>query len=81
MTSVGMKLWKSTNGNSTLDKESIVEPFKALFKNEFKKQQQDISNIVSNNLPSRSKKLEEFHVLKKSIVFAENVLKDKSFKS
>ena len=42
VTSVGKKLEKRTNGNTTVDKESIVELIKAVFKEEFQKQQHDI---------------------------------------
>ena len=35
MASVGKKLQKSTNGNITLDKESIVKLIKAVFEKEF----------------------------------------------
>ena len=42
VTSVGKKLEKRTNGNTTVDKESIVEIIKAVFKEEFQKQQHDI---------------------------------------
>ena len=42
VTSVGEKLEKRTNGNTTVDKESIVELIKAVFKEEFQKQQHDI---------------------------------------
>ena len=50
MASVGKKLQKSTNGNTTLDKESIVELIKAMSKKEFLKQQQDTSKIINTNL-------------------------------
>ena len=36
--SVGKKRQKSTNGNTTLDKESIFKLIKALFKEEFERQ-------------------------------------------
>ena len=49
MTSNGKKLQKSTSGNTTLDKESIVELMKTVFE-EFAKQQQQISTIIENNL-------------------------------
>ena len=42
MASGGKKLQKSTNGNTTLDKDSIVELTKEVFQEEFQKQQQDI---------------------------------------
>ena len=42
VTQVGKKLEKRTNGNTTVDKESIVELIKAVFKEEFQKQQHDI---------------------------------------
>ena len=42
VTSVGKKLEKRTNGNTTVDKEGIVELIKAVFKEEFQKQQHDI---------------------------------------
>ena len=42
VTSVGKKLEKRTNGNTAVDKESIVELIKAVFKEEFQKQQHDI---------------------------------------
>ena len=35
--SVGKKLQKSTNGNTTWDQESIVKLIKAVFKEEFQK--------------------------------------------
>ena len=38
---------ENTNGNTTLDKEIIVELIKAVFKGEFQKQQKDISKIIS----------------------------------
>ena len=52
MVSVGKKLQKSTNGNTTLNKESIVGLIKAVFFliKEFQKQQQEISKVISNNL-------------------------------
>ena len=50
MASGGKKLQKSTNWNTTSDKESTVELIKAVFKDEFQKQQQDMSKIISNNL-------------------------------
>ena len=42
MTSDGKKLQKSANGNTTLDKKSIVELMKTVFEEEFPKQQQQI---------------------------------------
>ena len=42
MASDRKKLQKSTNGNTKLDKKSIVELMKVVFKEEFLKQQQDI---------------------------------------
>ena len=45
VTSVGKKLEKRTNVNKTVDKESFAELIKAVFKEEFQKQQQDISKI------------------------------------
>ena len=50
MTSNGKKLQKSASGNTTLDKESIVELMKTVFEEEFAKQQQQISKITENNL-------------------------------
>ena len=50
MTSNGRKLQKSANGNTALDKESIVELMKTVFEEEFAKQQQQISKIIENNL-------------------------------
>ena len=51
MVSVGKKLQKSTNGNTTLNKENIVGLIKAVFFliKEFQKQQQEISKVISNN--------------------------------
>ena len=50
MTSNGKKLQKSASGNTTLDKESIVQLMKTVFEEEFAKQQQQISKIIENNL-------------------------------
>ena len=46
MTSNGKKLQKSVNGNTALDKESIVELMKTVFEEEFAKQQQQTSKII-----------------------------------
>ena len=81
MASAGKKIQKSTNGNSTLDKKRIVELIKAVFKEEFLKQQLDISKVISNSLTiikqEIGKRREEINDLKKSIEFTENVLKNK----
>ena len=50
MTSNGKMLQKKASGNTALDKESIVELMKTVFKEEFAKQQQQISKIIENNL-------------------------------
>ena len=72
---------ENTNGNTTLDKEIIVELIKAVFKGEFQKQQKDISKIISNNLTiakqETGKIIEENNNPKKSIEFTENVLEHK----
>ena len=72
---------ENTNGNTTLDKEIIVELIKAVFKGEFQKQQKDISKIISNNLTiakqETGKITEENNNPKKSIEFTENVLEHK----
>ena len=57
MASFGKKPQKSTNGNTTLDKESIFELIKAMFKEEFQKQRQDISKIIGNNLTITKQKI------------------------
>ena len=81
MTSNGKKLQKNTNGNTTLDKESIVELMKTTFEGEFAKQQQQISKIIENNLVITKQEIgklrEEINDLKKSIEFTENVLEEK----
>ena len=46
MTLNGKKLQKSVNGNTALDKESIVELMKTVFEEEFPKQQQQTSKII-----------------------------------
>ena len=46
MTSNGKKLQKSVSGNTTLDKESIVELMKTVFEEESAKQQQQISKVI-----------------------------------
>lgn len=83
--SVGKKRQKSTNGNTTLDKESIFDLIKAVFKEEFERQQQDISKKISNNLTitkqETAKLREQINDLKKGIEFTENVLKDKVSKN
>ena len=58
MASVGKKRQKSTNGNTTLDKRSIVQLIKIVFKEECLKQQLNVSKVISNNLTLRNKKLE-----------------------
>ena len=72
---------ENTNGNTTLDKEIIVELIKAVFKGEFQKQQKDISKIISNNLTiakqETGKIIEENNNPKKGIEFTENVLEHK----
>ena len=72
---------ENTNGNTTLDKEIIVELIKAVFKGEFQKQQKDISKIISNNLTiakqETGKIIEDNNNPKKSIEFTENVLEHK----
>ena len=81
MASAGKKIQKSTNGNSTLDKKRIVELIKAVFKEEFLKQQLDISKVISNSLTITKQEIgklrEEINDLKKSIEFTKNVLKNK----
>ena len=79
MASVGKKRQKSTNGDTTLDKRSIVELIKVVFKEECLKQQLNVSKVISNNLTLRNKKLEslEKRSEKKSIEFTETVLKSK----
>ena len=81
MASAGKKIRKSTNGNSTLDKKRIVELIKAVFKEEFLKQQLDISKVISNSLTITKQEIgklrEEINDLKKSIEFTKNVLKNK----
>ena len=83
--SAGKKRQKSTNGNTTLDKESIFELIKAVFKEEFERQQQDISKKISNNLTitkqETAKLREQINDMKKGIEFTENVLKDKVSKN
>ena len=72
---------ENSNGNTTLDKEIIVELIKAVFKGEFQKQQKDISKIISNNLTiakqETGKIIEENNNPKKGIEFTENVLEHK----
>ena len=46
MTSNGKKLQRSVSGNTTLDKESIVELMKTVFEEESAKEQQQISKII-----------------------------------
>ena len=58
MASVGKKRQKSTNGDTTLDKRSIVELIKVVFKEECLKQQPNVSKVIRNNLTLRNKKLE-----------------------
>ena len=58
MASVGKKRQKSTNGDTTLDKRSIVELMKVVFKEECLKQQPNVSKVIRNNLTLRNKKLE-----------------------
>ena len=81
MISNGKKLHKSAGGNTTLDKESIVELMKTVFEEEFAKQQQQISKIIENNLVITKQEIgklqEEINDLKKSIEFTENVLEEK----
>ena len=81
MTSNGRKLQKSANGNTALDKESIVELMKTVFEEEFAKQQQQISKIIENNLVITKQEIgnlrEEINNLKKSIEFTKNVLEEK----
>ena len=50
MASFEKKLQKSTNRNTTLDKESTFELIKAVFREESQKQWQVISKIISSNL-------------------------------
>ena len=81
MTSNGKKLRKSANGNTALDKESIVELVKTALEEEFAKQQQQISKIIENNLVITKQEIGKLRAdindLKKSIQFAENVLEEK----
>ena len=81
MTSNGKMLQKKASGKTALDKESIVELMKTVFKEEFAKQQQQISKIIENNLVITKQEIgklrEEINDLKKSIEFTENVLKGK----
>ena len=46
MTSNGKKLQKSARGRTALDKESISELMKTVFKEEFAKQQQQTSKLL-----------------------------------
>ena len=82
MTSNGKKLQKSANGNTALDKESIVELMKTVFEEEFANQQQQISKIIENNLVITKQEIgklqEEINDSKKSIEFTENVLEEKN---
>lgn len=70
-TSVRKKLQKDTNGNTTLDKESIIELIKAAFMEEFEKQQQEISKIIRNIViitkQETGKLRDEINEVKKSI--------------
>ena len=81
MASVGKKVQKNANGKASLDKESTVELIKAVFKEEFEKQQQEIAKIISNNFVITKQEIgklrEEINELKKSIEFTENVLEEK----
>ena len=65
MTSNGKKLQKSASGNT------IVELMKTVFKEEFAKQQQQISKIIENNLVITKQEIgklrEEINDLKKSM--------------
>ena len=85
MASFGKKPQKSTNGNTTLDKESIFELIKAMFKEEFQKQRQDISKIIGNNLTITKQKIgklrEVINDLKKKYRVYEIVLEDKVSKN
>lgn len=71
-TSVRKKLQKDTNGNTTLDKESFIELIKAAFMEEFEKQQQEISKIISNIViitkQETGKLRYEINEVKKSII-------------
>ena len=62
-------LQKSTNGNTALDKESIVELMKTVFEEEFAKHQLQISKVIDNNLVITKREIgklrEEINDLKK----------------
>ena len=83
MTSNGKKLQKSASGNTTLDKESIVELMNTVFE-EFTKQQQQISTIIENNLVITKQKIgklrEEISDLKKNIFNLLNMLSRRKLK-
>ena len=85
MASFGKKPQKSTNGNTALDKESIFELIKAMFKEEFQKQRLDISKIIGNNLTITKQKIgklrEVINDLKKKYRVYEIVLEDKVSKN